>query len=546
MKKIGALALVLAALAPWGHSASAATATITILHVNDTHSHMEAAGPRTKTLEGTVGGIAKAATLIGRERAADPNALLLHAGDALQGDPSFNAYYGVPELEMIGALGFDAFTVGNHEFDFGAQIYGDMILASAPGFAGVPLLGANVGNLEAVPSLQARIKPWIVKSVNGVKVGIFGLTVPGDLTSSPGPLVIGEDVGTAAATAIAGMKAAGAEVVVFLSHLGNLYDRAIVQGVPGIDVVVGGHDHYLYERPVYEKDPTGRHVPILQAGSYWQHVGRLRLSVGNGHVKVVDYRMLDADERVPADPGVAAMVAELRPGMVARWGDLFQTKLGTAKSPLERTWEPRSFRRDTPLGNFITDAYREVTKTDIALTALGLVAERIAEGPVTGLDVFRAASYGYDEASGLGLRLAICTIRGADLMALLEIGVSEVEYTDALFPQTSGLTFAYVATRPAMGRVVPQSVFVNGRPLQAEKVYTMTTNDGIAGLVGLFGIPLENVNVVPSSFEYTVLRDEFLRQGVVRGQSWGRILDLSAGGVFRFPDQNGPEEEGAR
>lgn len=542
MKKIGfpGLGLLLLTLAPWGAAVAGPPATVTILHVNDTHSHLEAEGPRTKALDGTVGGIARAAVVIGRERAADPDALLLHAGDALQGDPSFNAYYGVPELEMIGALGFDAFTIGNHELDFGSEVYGDMILASAPGFAAVPILGANVQNLSAVPSLQARVKPWIVKSVNGVNVGIFGLTVPGDLTSNPAPLVIGEDVGTAAATAVAELKAAGAEVVVFLSHLGILYDRAVVQGVAGIDVVVGGHDHNLYEKPVYETDPAGRHVPIVQAGSYWQHVGRLRLSVGGGGVKVLDYAMLDVDDKVPAEPGIAAAVADLRPGMTARWGDLFETKLGTAKPALERTWEPRSFRRDTPLGNFITDAYRNVTKTDIAVTALGLVAERIAEGPVTGLDLFRAVSYGYDETSGLGLRLATCTIQGADLLALLELGVSQAEFTDALFPQTSGLSFAYVGTRPPMQRVVRQSVFVNGLPLREEKSYTMTTNEGIAGLVGLFGIPIGNVKVLPASFEYTVVRDEVQRQVVVRSLSWGRILDLSAG-VFSFEEHGGEE-----
>ncbi len=396
MKKLSTLLLGLA-LAFWQvPAAGAESAVVTVLHVNDTHSHLEAEGPRTTALEGTVGGIARAAMVIGQERAADPNALLLHAGDALQGDPSFNAFFAVPELEMLAAFGFDAFTVGNHELDFGSEIFGGMILPQATAFASVPMLGANIDNLAAVPSLTDRIKPSILKDVNGVKVGIFGLTVPGDLTSNPAPLVIREDIPEIAAAAVADLRAAGAEAVICLSHLGVLGDRALAQSVSGIDVIVGGHDHYLFEKPVTENAPDGKKVLILQAGSYWQHVGRLRFTVSNGAFRLVDYRMLNVDETVPAEPTVEAQVEALRPNQVAAWGDLFGTKLGAAVRPLERTWDARSFRRDTPLGNLITDAYRNVTKTDVALASLGLVAERIAEGPITGLDVFRAVSYGFD------------------------------------------------------------------------------------------------------------------------------------------------------
>jgi 5'-nucleotidase / UDP-sugar diphosphatase len=527
VKKLSTLLLGLG-LALWRFPAAGAeSAVVTVLHVNDTHSHLEAEGPRTKALEGTVGGIARAAVVIGQERAADPNALLLHAGDALQGDPSFNAFFGVPELEMLAAFGFDAFTVGNHELDFGSEVFGGMILPQATAFASIPMLGANVDNLAAVPSLADRIKPSILKDVNGVKVGIFGLTVPGDLTSNPAPLVIREDWTAVAATAVANLRAAGAEVVLCLSHLGVLGDRALARSVDGIDVIVGGHDHFLFEKPLTETAPGGRTVLILQAGSYWQHVGRLRFTLANGAFKLVDYRILDVDEKVPAEPAVAAQVEALRSSQAAAWGDLFGTTLGTAVKPLERTWDERSFRRDTPLGNLLTDAYRNVTKTDVALTALGLVAERIAEGPVTGLDVFRAVSYGFDPDTGLGLRLVTCQVTGADLLAMLELGVSQVEYADDLFPQTSGLTFAYLRTRDPGGRVIPWTVFVNGRPLQAAKTYSLTVNEGIASLLPAFGIELTDVRTVPNSFEYLVLRDEIARLGTVRSLSMGRILDLA-------------------
>lgn len=529
MKKVWTILLGLA-LAVWATPAvSSQSAVVTLLHVNDTHSHLEAAGPRTATLEGTVGGIARAATLIGKERMADPNALFLHAGDALVSDPSFNAYFGVPELELLALLGVDAFTLGNHEFDFTSTVLGDLILPQAKAFAHVPLLGANIENLQAVPSLAARITPWIVKDVNGVKVGIFGLTVPDVPMSQPAPLVVNPDVATVAKGAVAALATAGAEVVICLSHLGVLGDEALVQGVAGIDLVVGGHDHYSFPQPLQRKGPGGKAVLILQAGSHWEQLGRLRFTVTDGALKVVDYVLLPLDSRVPADPMVTAAVEQLRPGMVARWGDLFATRLGTAVEPLERTWDAGTFRRDTSLGNLIADAFRRATGAEIAVTPLGMVSGRIAAGPINGLDVFRAVGYGYDEATGLGFRLVTCDMTGGALLTALEVGVSQAEYSDSLFPQTSGLSFSFVSTRTPMQRIVPWTVFVNGRPLQPAKVYRVAMNEGVAYLLGSMGIPLTNVTVLPTAFEYTVLRDEVLRQGTVRSLSWGRIRDLATG-----------------
>ena len=99
-----------------------AQTTITVLHVNDSHSHLEAFGPKQADLSGTIGGLAKAATVIAEVRASEPNTLLLHAGDAFHGDLFFNRYFGVPELQILAELGVDAMAVGNHEFDLGPDV----------------------------------------------------------------------------------------------------------------------------------------------------------------------------------------------------------------------------------------------------------------------------------------------------------------------------------------------------------------------------------------------------------------------------------------
>ncbi len=507
---------------------AAESAVVTILHVNDTHSHLDPLGPRTPALAGTVGGVARAATVIARERAAAPNALFLHAGDAIITDPTFNAFVGVPAYEVLGMLGTDAFTYGNHEFDLGPGVLGETMLKQAAAFANVPLLGTNLENLSAVPSIQARTKSWIVKEVDGVRVGIFGLTIPDMPDARPEPLAIGSDTVKAARAALEEMRQAGAEVFVHLSHLGIQGDRELVRAVAGIDVVVGGHDHLLFTTPEVETAPDGKKVPILQAGSYFRYVGRLRFTVKDRAFRLVDYRAIPVDDSIPADPKVDAFVESLHPKIVAAYGDLFRTTLGSTGQALANTFEPGSFRRDTSLGNLIADAYRNYTKTEIALTSLAMLSDAIPAGPIVGLDVFRAVGYGYDPATGLGFRLATCRISGESLLNALKLVLVIGGSAEAVLPQTSGLTYAYNGKAEAAQGIVERSVFVNGRPLDLSRSYTLTSNEFVFELIGKF-VKLEDVVILPGAYEYTVLKQEIERQGTVRSLSWGRIVDVAAG-----------------
>ena len=522
------LLLAAALLTPCLGLEAAESAVVTILHVNDTHSHLDPLAPRTPALVGTVGGIARAATVIARERATDPNALLLHAGDAIVTDPTFNAFIGVPAYELLGMLGTDAFTYGNHEFDFGPDVLGGTMLKQAKAFAGVPLLSANLENLPAVPSIEARTKSWIVKSVNGVKVGIFGLTIPDMPDAQPAPLVISSETEAAARKALAEMKAAGAEVFVHLSHLGIRGDRELVKAVPGIDVVVGGHDHLLFATPEVETDPGGRKVPILQVGAYFEYVGRLRFKVKDGAFSLVDFKAIPVDDSIPADPTVQAYVEALHPKIVADYGDLYGTALGTTAQVLSNTFDPGTNRRDTSLGNLVADAYRNYTKTEIAFTSLALLSDPIQGGPITGLDVFRAVGYGYDPATGLGYRLATCRVSGEDLLRAIELVLAMDSLGESVLPQPSGFTFAYNSKAEPGERVVQRSFFVNGRPIDPSRKYTATSSEFVFALIGHF-VTLEDLVVLPGSNEYTVLKQEVERQGRVRSLSWGRVVDVSVG-----------------
>ena len=511
----------------------AATATLTVLHINDTHSHLDAVGPRDAALAGTVGGIARAATVIGRERAADPNALLLHGGDLFQGDLFFNNYFGVPELGLLAALGFDAMTVGNHEFDLGPDTLAGA-LSEAYVNGGVPLLSANL-DLSSYPALSPFIRPWLLREVAGVKVGIFGMTTPDDPMMRPDPVrVLGAgDPATVLGIAgqqVAELRAAGAQVVICMSHLGYAYDQALAANVPGIDVVIGAHDHLELETPTEVANPAGGTTYIVQAGCHYRNVGRLRLDVGPEGVHLHDYALLPVDASVEPAPEVQALVEQLKDGITARWGDVYDSAVATARKPVAKRLDRGAFR-DSPMGDLVTDAFRSHTRTDIAITADGLISEGLSQGRLVAADVFRTVSYGYDVDTGLGLRLATFDITGAELLRSLEITLGYLEVSDDFFIEVSGMRFAYDPQAPVGKRVIRSSVVVDGKRLRPSQTYSVTADTGIVVLLPMIGVEVANLELLPD-LEYGVLLDHVRALKTLDGRNDGRIRESF---VFRDP-----------
>jgi 5'-nucleotidase / UDP-sugar diphosphatase len=524
---------VAASLGSW-LAVPAQAAPITLVHVNDTHSYLDAYGPKDKNLDGTLGGMAKAASVIAAALAHDPNVLLLHAGDIFQGDLFFNAYFGVPEFQLMKQLGFDAMAVGNHEFGFGPDVLA-YALGTAFGGETLPLLSANL-DMSGYPVLETWIKPSLLKTIGGVRIGIFGMTTPDDVMSMPAPVkILGAYPDTATLLGIAGeqvaaLRAAGAEVVICLSHLGVAYDQAVAANVPGINIIVGGHDHYVFEQPLVVTNPEGKPTLILQAGSHYRYVGKLRFTVEDGAVNVLDYTLVDVDKKVPPLPEVQGFADELKAGIVEKYGDVYGTVLARATRDLEVSTNPKQPRRDSPMGNLITDALRDLTGTDIALTANGVITQEIFRGPIVGADVFRVVSYGYDRATGLGFKTATFDITGAELVKALETTLAYLGVNEDFFLQVSGMSFAYDADAPVGSRVVLSSIRVRGQPLDPLATYTATVNEGIAALIPLMGVQVTNLVLLPD-LEYNVVKDFIIGLGLVNYHSEGRIMDVTRRGL---------------
>lgn len=272
--------------------ASVAETVITILHTNDTHSQIDPL-PANDVNAGK-GGVARRATLVKRVRKENPNTLLVDAGDVLQGTPYFNFYRGEVEYKAMSAIGYDVGTLGNHEFDNGVEA-----LAAALKFANFDLVSANYDVKGTV--LEQRVKRYVVKTVGGVKIGLFGLGVSpvGLITPDNFKGVTYIDPVVAARDVVKKLRdEERCGLVVGMSHLGyyekgDRGDSLVAAQVDGIDFIASGHTHTFMKEPVMQTQPCGAKTLIFQVGKSGIYVGRVDFTFRSGKLAAVDTRLLD-------------------------------------------------------------------------------------------------------------------------------------------------------------------------------------------------------------------------------------------------------------
>jgi 5'-nucleotidase len=269
---------------------------ITILHTNDTHSQIDPLPESDRQYPGK-GGVARRATLVKRIRKENPNTLLVDAGDVFQGTPYFNFYKGEVEYKAMSLIGYDVVTLGNHDFDNGVDA-----LAAAMKFANFDFVSCNY-DVRGTP-LESRVKPYAVRVLGGIRVGLFGLGVSPDNLITPENFVGVKfnDPVKAAREVVAKLR--GPErctLVIGMSHLGyftadrpgGIGDAQVAAQVDGIDFIASGHTHTFMKQPVIAKTPSGGNTIIFQVGRSGIYVGRVDLKISEGKVVASAGRLLD-------------------------------------------------------------------------------------------------------------------------------------------------------------------------------------------------------------------------------------------------------------
>ncbi len=252
---------------------------LTILHTNDTHSQVE---PKANGQ----GGYARRMGLIKQERQADENLLLVDAGDFCQGTPYFNFYHGRVEIDAMNRMGYDAATLGNHEFDNGLDT-----LAAVLETAQFPIVCANYD--FAGTAMEGKAKPYVIVHKGGLKIGITGLGCdPKGLISDRNFLPAKYlDPYISAQRVADELRLKKCDIVVCLSHLGtygkaegDVSDVQLVKSTRGIDVVIGGHTHKLYDQ-LRVANLDGDSIPVCQMGKSGVYLGKIVLLLGDKNEK---------------------------------------------------------------------------------------------------------------------------------------------------------------------------------------------------------------------------------------------------------------------
>jgi 5'-nucleotidase / UDP-sugar diphosphatase len=503
--------------------------TITILHINDTHSTLESIGPRSENLKGSLGGIARLATLVRLNRTVEQNVLLLHAGDACVGDLFYNTTFGAAELQLMLSIGCDAMTLGNHEFDLTPSTLSQAV-AAAFAEGSFPLLSANlVMEDSSLQVLKSFVFPYTIKKFGNVNVGIFGLTTPAtNVLSSPSPAFVDTNIVQIATTMVDSLTARGCQVIICLSHLGVMLDQVLASYVPGIHVIVGGHDHYITEKPIEVMNPVGQKTLIVQANSNYLDMGKLRLEVSGSTVRMISYEMIPIDSQIPVDPATEAVVAQLRANIEAVYGPVYSQRIGYVTQTLKEVADDLSVAgsKDTHIGNLVTDAFRASTGTDIAFEVGGSTASTLWKGPIVAADIFRVVGYGFNLDNGLGYRLATIKISGEALLGGIQYGLtkSAEDDNDEFLAQVSGMTYKYTSEVTASGRSYKLvEAKVGNFPLDPGKLYSVTTNEFVPMFLTMLGIPFEDLHVHCDTTEFQVVAGYVSQIDTVRTKIEGRV-----------------------
>lgn len=244
-----------------------------ILQTSDVHSRLEPINQQGDRNYGE-GGFVRRATFLERFRKEHQNVVLFDCGDFSQGTPYYNMFGGEVEVKLMNVMGYDAMTIGNHEFDFGLDN-----MARLFRMADFPVVCANY-DLEATV-LKDIVKPYVILERDGLKIGVFGLGIEpeGMIQAKNCEGVIYKDPIRVSNEVAALLKAKGCDLVVCLSHLGIQMDERLIAKTRQIDVVLGGHSHTFMKEPKTYLNMDGKEVSLMHSGKSGVRVGRLDLTL---------------------------------------------------------------------------------------------------------------------------------------------------------------------------------------------------------------------------------------------------------------------------
>lgn len=466
---------------------SSAPKSVDILFFHDTHSHLDSFSTIVDEEAVTVGGFARIKTLINEQIAANPDTLLLDAGDFSMGtlvQAIFSSESA--ELRMLGSLGCEATTLGNHEFDYRSKGLAGALDAAIDSGEPVPaMVLCNIDweamEAEGLTEDQQLLKDafdhygardYIVVDKGGVKVAILGVFGEDALACSPTCALKFKDISEAAAETVQEIREKeDADMIVCLSHSGTnadgskSEDEILAKSVPEIDLIISGHTHSLLPEPIRHGDTY-----IVSAGEYGKYLGSLTLrQTENGRWIMdveKDYRLTPITDDIAPDPATQEKITSLMDLVDSVYLSQFGYTSDQVLAQNDVGFCPQedlgSTHTDQNLGNFMSDSYVYTVENavdydghpvDVAIVPYGCVRDSYPDGDITVTDVFNSFSLGIGPDEIPGYPVISVYLTGAELKTVAEIDASISDLMIYARLYTSGLEFSYNPNRMILNKV---------------------------------------------------------------------------------------------
>jgi 5'-nucleotidase len=487
----------------WGQLTSVPGQRLTILHTNDLQGQVlpfeEIAG--SKIVE--IGGFARLATAVQQIRESDENVLLLDAGDTIQGTLFTRVFSGKEIGKLMSKptasdddsgviisdegikinIGYDAVTIGEHDFDKGPEGLREYIMAST-----FPFLVANI-DISRSDDLKDNngtplIAPYVIMDIGKpdddrkLKVGIFGLTTEdANIFAKTGPDVVITDPKEAARKALDELKPK-TDIIIALSHLGLKEDRKLASEVSGIDVIVGGGSKTKLTVPVIINTPEGGKTIIVQAKNQGRYLGKLIVAVKDKKTRLVKYDLIPLDESITPDIKYVMQINKLKDALLRK----AKQPIGETKVPLD-VIKSHIRTGETNVGILFAEAIKEeFPEANIVFqNSGGIRGDQILQpGELTLREVY--------ELHPFENKIILVTLTGRQIKEVLERGVSNLPISKGTFLQVAGLS--YVVDLTGMPQQLNEDndaiqsigdriidIKVNGKPIDYNKEYRVAIND---------------------------------------------------------------------
>ena len=477
-------AFVAGLVPPLSVAVTPATPVVSIIFSHDMHSHFD---PERFLADGRPaerGGFARMQTVIGNIKVDYPNTFLFDAGDFAMGTVYQTIYSSeAAELRLMGQMGYDALTFGNHEYDYRTQGATDMLntaLASKD-----PLPALTIANIdweatfaddslkENAQALQTALErygnaDYLIIEKGGIKLAVFGLIGISAGNYAPLSGLIFKDPIATAKAVVAEIKAeTDADVIICLSHSGTYdnpkksEDELLAKAVPDIDVIISGHTHTTLQEPLVIGNTS-----IVSCGAYSFSLGHLTLARSGDRYVVFSYDLIPIRENLAKDKEIEKSILEYQSMVDEHYLSLFDYEFDEVVASTPFAFTPIDEfgleQGEDTLGNLISDSYIDAVKraegpayreVDVAVAPRGVIRGSFSEGPITAADVYNVSSLGIGPDRIPGYPLVSIYLNGKELrtMAEVDISVSTLMIDARLY--CSGLSYIYNPSRLLLNRV---------------------------------------------------------------------------------------------